>query len=113
MVEMTRVSARKRAANRRRAAVQFSAFSELASCDNAGPMIRLVGVVSLVTLLAASPLARASAEDEARVYLDKATAAYALNKYAVAAEKTEDFHNWRTVIADRELLAMQVVAIIT
>jgi hypothetical protein len=52
-------------------------------------MIRLIGVVALATLLAASPLARASTEDEARVYLDKATAAYALNKYAAAAENFE------------------------
>jgi len=53
------------------------------------PMFRLVAVGALATLLAASPLARASTEDEARVYLDKATAAYALNKYAVAAENFE------------------------
>src|SRR4051794_34560531 len=52
-------------------------------------MIRPFSVLALVVLLAASPLARASNEDEARVFLDKATAAYALNKYAVAAENFE------------------------
>ncbi len=58
-------------------------------CDNVGPMLRPLSVLTLVFLLAASPLARASNEDEARVFLDRATAAYALNKYAVAAENFE------------------------
>jgi hypothetical protein len=53
----------------------------------------LVSLVSLITLLAAGPMwvgrAQAANEEEARVYLDKATAAYALNKYAVAAENFE------------------------
>jgi hypothetical protein len=52
-------------------------------------MIRLFCLVALVGVLAVSPRAFASAEDDARVYLDKATAAYALNKYAVAAENFE------------------------
>jgi tetratricopeptide (TPR) repeat protein len=54
------------------------------------PSVWILTVTLAATLeLAASPLAQAANEDEARVYLDKATAAYALNKYAVAAENFE------------------------
>jgi tetratricopeptide (TPR) repeat protein len=53
------------------------------------PMVRLSGLMALVVALTVAPLAHASPEDDARVYLDKATAAYALNKYAVAAENFE------------------------
>jgi tetratricopeptide (TPR) repeat protein len=50
-------------------------------------------LVSLTVIFAAGPLlanrAQAGNEEEARGYLDKATAAYALNKYSVAAENFE------------------------
>jgi tetratricopeptide (TPR) repeat protein len=50
-------------------------------------------LVLLAVVLATGPLlagrAQAGNEEDARAYLDKATAAYALNKYAVAAENFE------------------------
>ena len=53
----------------------------------------LVSLISLISLLAVGPMwvgrAQAANEEEARGYLDRATAAYALNKYAVAAENFE------------------------
>jgi hypothetical protein len=52
----------------------------------------LVGFAVAICLLAGLPLANqalATNEDEARVYLDKATAAYALNRYAIAAQNFE------------------------
>jgi hypothetical protein len=52
-----------------------------------------VRLVFLTVVFATGPLlanrALAGNEEEARAYLDKATAAYALNKYAVAAENFE------------------------
>jgi tetratricopeptide (TPR) repeat protein len=59
-------------------------------------MIRITGafiLFGLFGLLTLSPplvgVARAGNTEEARVYLDKATAAYALNRYSVAAENFE------------------------
>ena len=54
---------------------------------------RLALLTALTCLLATGPLltgrAEAANEEQAREYLDKATAAYALNHYAVAAENFE------------------------
>ncbi len=54
---------------------------------------RSLGIATLTLLVLASPLfsgrTRAAEGDETRAYLDKATAAYALDHYAVAAENFE------------------------
>ena len=52
-------------------------------------MSRTLMSLTLVVAMAAATASAASPEEEARVYLDKATAAYALSKYSVAAENFE------------------------